>query len=506
MNLIMVAAGRCQFCHRTAEDVAQILAGDSGFICNECVQTCAGMLAPRASPEPGTAVHVARYAFQRLVHHFAPRRATEVQTTSRTFPIRQQADLQRALDELLGERQVPDNFIGFQPGYRHETVGYSRLVEQGRNAIEIAPPQYEEINIGRGETVRCLKNGLWILTDSAEPYAVVISKTDDYGRGQSITLEVAAAPGERGVALATQLFESLERQLSTRSCYRGRVLSLENSYAWSGHAQRIQIHDLDPVSREDLILPKQTLRIIERNVLEFSKRRPALRSLGLSTQKGLLFHGPPGTGKTHCIRYLAGRLEGHTMLLITAEQVGLLPEYMALARLLQPALVVIEDADLIARERTERANACDEVMLNRLLNELDGLREKADVFFILTTNRPAALEPALVSRPGRIDQAIEFPLPDAQLRARLIALYARSLPLSDSLVEQLAARTDGASPAFIKELLRRVAQHHLESGDAHQVSQIVTDAALHEMLFSGGILNKRLLGGEGVENSAASRD
>jgi ATP-dependent 26S proteasome regulatory subunit len=174
---------------------------------------------------------------------------------------------------------------------------------------------------------------------------------------------------------------------------------------------------------------------------------------------------------------------------------------MILARLLQPTLVVIEDADLIARERTERANACDEVMLNRLLNELDGLRERADVFFILTTNRPSTLEPALVSRPGRIDQAIEFPLPEAELRARLIALYARSLPVSTTLIEELAARTDGASPAFIKELLRRVAQHHLEAGNPHEVSRTVADSALHEMLFSGGILNKRLLGGEGVEDS-----
>jgi len=501
MSLLLVAAGRCQFCHQTGEDVAQILAGDSGFICNECVEKCAALLAPRPKQESGVVVHATRYAFQRLVPHFAPRSVNEVQTTSRTFPIRQQADLQRALDALLGERRVPDNFVGFQTGYRHETVGYSRLVEHGRNALEIAPPQFEEIDIGRGETVRCLKNGLWILTDGAEPYAVVLSKVDDYGRGQNLTLEVAAAPGEAGVVLATRLFERLERQLSTHSCYRGRVLSLEQSYAWSGHAQRIQIHDLDPVSRADLILPEATLRTLERNVLDFSKRRPDLRALGLSTQKGLLFHGPPGTGKTHCIRYLAGRLEGHTTLLITAEQVGLLPEYMTLARLLQPTLVVIEDADLIARERSELNNACEEVMLNRLLNELDGLREKADVFFILTTNRPSALEPALVSRPGRIDQAIEFPLPDTNLRARLIALYARNLPIGELLIEQLAVRTEGASPAFIKELLRRVAQHHLEAGNPPEVSRAVTESALHEMLFSGGVLNKRLLGGEAVDQN-----
>jgi ATP-dependent 26S proteasome regulatory subunit len=182
---------------------------------------------------------------------------------------------------------------------------------------------------------------------------------------------------------------------------------------------------------------------------------------------------------------------------------GILPEYMALARLLQPSLVVIEDADLIARDRSERGSACDEVMLNRLLNELDGLRERADVFFILTTNRPDTLEPDLASRPGRIDQAIEFPLPDERLRRQLIALYARSLELSSELMDDLARRTDGASPAFIKEFLRRIAQHHLDAETSGHVTKATAEAALHEMLFSGGTLNTRLLGGGAVSTAIA---
>jgi SpoVK/Ycf46/Vps4 family AAA+-type ATPase len=269
----------------------------------------------------------------------------------------------------------------------------------------------------------------------------VLSQHHDYGRGSGLVVDVVTPPGEIGAEIASRVFEALERQLSKGSCYRGRVLSLEAGYQWSGHAERIRVHDLEPVTRDEVILPERTLAAVERNVIRFAEHRPSLRAMGLSTQKGLLFHGAPGTGKTHCIRYLAGQLPGHTTLLITAEQVALLPEYMALARLLQPALVVIEDADLIARDRSARDSACDEVMLNRLLNELDGLRERADVFFILTTNRPETLEPALASRPGRIDQAIEFPLPDESLRRRLIALYARSLPVPSSMVADLARRT-----------------------------------------------------------------
>ena len=293
---------------------------------------------------------------------------------------------------------------------------------------------------------------------------MLLSRFDDYASGSTLSVDVMTPPGDAGAVLGTRIFESLERSLSTGSCYRGRVLSLEPGYDASGSASRINVHELDPVSREEVILPESVLSAVESNVLRFAEQRPALKAMGLSTQKGLLFHGAPGTGKTHCIRYLASQLPGHTTLLITAEGAGLLSDYMALARLLQPAVVVIEDADLIARTRDQRAGACDEAMLNRLLNEMDGLRERADVFFILTTNRPETLEAALASRPGRIDQAIAFPLPDRELRGRLISLYAAGIPIGEDRIDDLAKRTGGCSPAFIKELLRRVAQQHLDDG------------------------------------------
>jgi hypothetical protein len=425
-------------------------------------------------------------------------RPQEMLATSRSFPMRQQADLQLSMDELFGERRVPENFIGLQQQYRHEAGGFSKMLEQGHGSVEIGPAQFEEVDIGGDESIRCLKNGVWFLNDGRGPYVVVLSQMEDYGRGSSLIVEVAVPPGESGAALCSRVFDALELKLSKASCYRGRVLSLEQSYQWSGHAQRIRVHELEPVSRDAVVLPEATLRAVERNVLTFAQQRDSLRALGLSTQKGLLFHGAPGTGKTHCIRYLAGQLKGHTTLLITADEIALFAEYMVLARLLQPTLVVIEDADLIARDRSERTGPCDEAMLNRLLNELDGLRERADVFFILTTNRPSAIEPALANRPGRIDQAIEFPRPDKSHRVRLIELYGQSLRVPRALIDELAQRTDGASPAFIKEFMRRVAQYHLEAGASGEVTRVTVEAALHEMLFSGGTLNTKLLGGEGV--------
>ena len=111
-----------------------------------------------------------------------------------------------------------------------------------------------------------------------------------------------------------------------------------------------------------------------------------------------------------------------------------------------------------ARERSQMDSVCEEVLLNKLLNEMDGLKQDADILFVLTTNRPEQLEAALASRPGRIDQAIEVPLPDDIGRDKLVRLYGKGLPRSDAIVSEGTRRTQGVSAAFIKELMRRVAQ------------------------------------------------
>lgn len=114
----------------------------------------------------------------------------------------------------------------------------------------------------------------------------------------------------------------------------------------------------------------------------------------------------------------------------------ILDRYMLLARTLQPGIVVLEDVGLVGRSREGMNNPKTEVLLNRLLNEMDGLRDDADVLFILTINRPEEIEEALASRPGRVDEAIEIADPDALCRGRLVALYAwehhdrRDSPLS----------------------------------------------------------------------------
>lgn len=479
----------CAFCGKSLTEVKTLYQGAQAAICNDCVLAAARHLVTAGERREF------KYAHEALSWHFTGLSAEQIVSSSRDFPGHMRADLQRAVETL--HATPPIRFLGLHDRQRYETLTIATLSRDGMHAIALAPLQYKDLDIGEAEPARCLDNGLWLGLEGDLRYAVVLSMHREHGQEAGIRIEIAVPAGERGGAFVQERFRALADAVAAARSYRGKTLSLERRNLYTGVSSGILVHRLPPVERAELILPTATLELLDRNVLRFVRTRPALRALGQSTRKGILLYGPPGTGKTHTIRYLASNLVGHTTLIITAEQVGLLDAYMSLARLLQPAMVVIEDADLIARNREEMGGPCEEILLNKLLNEMDGLREESDILFVLTTNRPDQLEAALASRPGRIDQAIEIPLPDEDGRARLVRLYGAGLELPPALVAEAVRRTEGVSAAFIKELMRRIAQAAIEAGDGRLASSDHVRMALDDMLFTGGRLNAALLGATG---------
>jgi hypothetical protein len=390
-----------------------------------------------------------------LKEHFGNSALHELVTATRDFPATARLDLQAAILDVLSGSLQPERFLGTHVAQAFDTTTFSHLLVENDHAVMVAPLQYDEIDVGEALPARCLKNALWLCTEDKLPFAVLLSRAQKFGQQGGLHLEIAVPPGEGGLELTRRLLEQIERKVRRAGSYRGKVLSLEISDNYRGGVEGIKVHRLRTVRREEVILPESTLALLERNVFRFIEQRDKLHEMRLGLKKGLLFYGPPGTGKTHTIHYLASQMKDHTTLLITAQQVALLDEYVQLARFLQPAMVALEDVDLIARTRTSMRNPCEESLLNRLLNEMDGLREDAQVLFVLTTNRPGELEEALTSRPGRIDQAIEFPLPDEDGRRKLVQLYSGSLKLGDGVLSVLVQKTKGGSGAFIKELMRR---------------------------------------------------
>lgn len=430
--------------------------------------------------------HFPRLALDRLI------------VSNREYPVPARVDLQRALDDELrrfpGSRQ-----LGIHCESSYETLTLGHLLGNHHSRVVVGPLQFDEIDLGEAVPARCVQRAMWLATDGRMPFAVILGPVKQVTVSAGTNLEIAVPPGEQGERLARSLLDAIELRVRGAASYRGRVISLEQTDRYSGAMGSIRVHKLRRVMRDQIVLPLTTLAMLDRNVLGFVAQRARLKALGMPGKKGLLFHGKPGTGKTHTIHYLADALPHHTTLLITAEQVGILHHYFQLARFLQPAIMVIEDADLIARSREQMSGACGaEVLLNQLLNEMDGLREDAEILFILTTNRPDELEAALAARPGRIDQAIEFPLPDEDGRLRLIHLYAGGLQTKPGVAEDLVRLTEGGSAAFIKELMRRAAQFLLEQG-GETLERSHVEAALGEMLFGGGSLNLSLLGAAASE-------
>jgi SpoVK/Ycf46/Vps4 family AAA+-type ATPase len=299
---------------------------------------------------------------------------------------------------------------------------------------------------------------------------------------------------------AERFLRQLQRRTSHGKAYRGHVLSVEEDCYG-----RVNIHShaLPAIQRDEVILPGPLLQRIERHTLSFSKHARRLREARRHLKRGILLYGPPGTGKTLTAMYLVTQMPGRTVLLLTGHGMKSIEAACRLARLLEPTTVVLEDVDLIGTERDNQAIGAN-ALLFELLNQMDGLAEDVDILFLLTTNRPDILEPALAARPGRVDQAIEVPPPDAECRRRLFELYSRGVQLEVADWDRLITRTAGVSGAFIRELLRKACIYAAEEDGT--ATLLVRDRHLEEglteLLVAGGPLTKSLLGATGTSRHA----
>jgi hypothetical protein len=390
----------------------------------------------------------------------------------------ERVNLYLALEALRAETPDARPVIGL--GYYNELTP-ALAANSSRNT----PLEYTVRPTGLHETAKVVAAGLYLLRPpDLPPFGAMLSRT---------SLDVIAPTPED----AQRALDRVLAEARARNVFRGQVLVIEQAGVAGPNAEpdfQIHFHDLPKVAREQIVLPDEVLRVVERNVIGLLAHAETLRKAGRGTRHGVLFHGPPGVGKTLVTKYLARACPEYTVILLTGRQLRLVRESCVLARLLQPALVVIEDVDLIAADREQNV---DTTLLHDLMDEMDGLGSKADVIFLLTTNRPRVLETALAARPGRVDQAVYFPLPDRDCRRRLFEHFSRGLDLSGVDVDPLLDRTEGASPAFIEELFRKAALMAAERGERSDPLKVTTadfEAAIRELIEFGGVLTQHLLG------------
>jgi len=246
---------------------------------------------------------------------------------------------------------------------------------------------------------------------------------------------------------------TVARELASEVCEfcnepRNAVLLFQGG-CWSKSPEMWE--QIEAASFEDLVLSGDRAREIREDFASFLRARKDYERYGVPWKRGVLFVGPPGNGKTHCLRATikflgVPCLYVHSLKSRYETDDANIAKVFERAREVTPCCLVFEDLDAIITSENRSV----------FLNQLDGFANSAGLLTLATTNHPERLDPAILERPSRFDRKYHFGLPNDVERRRYAASWIDRLDaamrIEDADRDRIIEATDGFSFAYLKEL------------------------------------------------------
>lgn len=280
--------------------------------------------------------------------------------------------------------------------------------------------------------------------------------------------------------------ETLDKLIITRSDFAEMMKEIQPS------ALREILFEVPNVTWEDIGGLEHVKSLLEEAVEWPLRYGESFRRIGVEAPKGVLLYGPPGTGKTLLAKAIANESEANFITVkgsdILSKWYGESEQHIAAifkkARQVAPAIIFLDELDALAPVRGSALGEphVTERIVNQLLSELDGLEELRGVVVVAATNRPDIIDPALL-RPGRFDEMILVPVPDAGTRLEIFKVHKRKMSLSEDVdLEKLVGITEDFTGADIAAVCKKAGRFAMrENIDAEKVSQKHFLAAIDEI-------------------------